>query len=173
MSASCLSNGSFKLKLLHHCSWRFDWSSLLLLPAVVFSNMQKLGYVYRFLCLKDDYCVCGAHPCMCVCIKVDTAAALESDNTTSSHLFHLSLSSLAPSPFLFYSLPGSCAEASAITAASTCLLTVSNGDRRLGRREGEDSGCMPATMGENCHTDRAGDREMKGSGKNKHRRGSR
>lgn len=73
-------------------------------------------------------------------ITVDTVAALESDNPTSSHLFHLSLSSLSPSPSLLYSLPGSSAEASTITATSTCLLTVSNGDRRLRRREGEDSG---------------------------------
>lgn len=110
------------------------------------------------------------HVCLCIKVEqqritVDTAAALESDNTTSSHLFHLSLSSLSPSPSLFYSLPGSSAEASTITATSTCLLMVSNGDRRLGRREGEDSGCMPATMGENCHNDRGGDREMKGSEK--------
>lgn len=97
-------------------------------------------------------------------ILVDTAAALESDNAATSHLFHLSLSSLPPSSSLFYSLPGSSAEASTITATSTCLLTVSNGDRRLRRREGEDSGCTPATMGENCHNDRGGDREMKGSG---------
>lgn len=76
-------------------------------------------------------------------------------------LCHLSL---PPSASLFYSLPGSSAEASTITATSTCLLTVSNGDRRLRRREGEDSGCTPATMGENCHNDRGGDREMKGSG---------
>lgn len=99
-------------------------------------------------------------------ILVDTAAALESDNAATSRLFHLSLSSLSlpPSASLFYSLPGSSAEASTITATSTCLLTVSKSDRRLRRREGEDNGCTPATMGENCHNDRGGDREMKGSG---------
>lgn len=113
---------------------------------------------------------------MCVCVFTLELSSKEYGLTQQLHwnlttppppifpicLCHLSL---PPSPSLFYSLPGSSAEASTITAASTCSLTVSNGDRRLRRREGEDSGCMPATMGENCHNDRGGDREMKGSGK--------